>query len=969
MRNFMRQHKFAPTTLLTLLLLLCLGIMAPARADVPGGLLETPASALVRPKLSAAQIQSMLPARGAFTFPAPYNTQGVRLTNASDCAGGDCLWYVGYSYWRNMNNHVGSDTMYVFLSLDRNRGGGGPTLFSYNKLTEAVQNLGPLFSSGSALSWNSADGWYFSGTMPTKMYVNDGPRMLRYDVLTKQSQTVFDVSSQFGADKVIWQMHSSDDDKVHSATLRATPSYEMLGCVVYREDTAQFQYFPKQGNFDECNLDRSGRWLMSLEDIDYQYGLEMRIFDLANGGAERMVWDQNGAVGHADMGYGYVVGTDNWNQLANSILAWDFSKNPLAGQRVFHNNDWYNPPANHISHTNATASVPMNQQYACGSHAAAADSAWANEVICFRLDGSLQVLVVAPVMVDMNSSVGGDGYAKAPKGNLDVTGQYFIWTSNSGGSRVDAFIAKVPSQVLMGGAPVPDTTLPAVAITSPPNGSTVSGSITITANASDNIGVAGVQFRLNGVNLGAEDTTAPYSVAWNTATTAAGVHLLTAAARDAAGNASVSDAVTVTIAGDTTAPAVSAVATSNVSTSGATITWTTSELSDSQLEYGVTASYGSMTTLNSNLLLSHTQSLSGLAAGTLYHYRVRSRDLAGNLAVSADASFTTTASAPAPGPGPSGAENVVWTSLVNVTASGNSLQKTSGCDGCADAGSLSQQQISSGSGYLEFTVSETNLVRFIGLNNNSTGTSPTEIPFAFKIVSGYAEVRENGQYRWDVPVITGDVLRISVDSGAVKYAKNGVTFYTSQMAASYPLRADTALTSFGATLNNVKIAGSASAPSGPQAVAWTNRINVTATGNSLKKTSGCDGCADAGAVSQQQIASGNGYMEFTVSETGLVRFVGFNNSNAGTSTTEIPFAFKLVSGYAEARERGQYRSDVPVVTGDVLRISVQSGVVKYAKNGVVFYTSSAAPSYPLMVDTALTSLNATVNNVKIATTP
>jgi hypothetical protein len=177
------------------------------------------------------------------------------------------------------------------------------------------------------------------------------------------------------------------------------------------------------------------------------------------------------------------------------------------------------------------------------------------------------------------------------------------------------------------------------------------------------------------------------------------------------------------------------------------------------------------------------------------------------------------------------------------------------------------------------------------------------------------------------------------------------------------------LTSFGATLNNVKIAGSASAPSGPQAVAWTNRINVTATGNSLKKTSGCDGCADAGAVSQQQIASGNGYMEFTVSETGLVRFVGFNNSNAGTSTTEIPFAFKLVSGYAEARERGQYRSDVPVVTGDVLRISVQSGVVKYAKNGVVFYTSSAAPSYPLMVDTALTSLNATINNVKIATTP
>ena len=52
-------------------------------------------------------------------FPAPYNTTGVRLTNATDCAGGaDCLWYVGYSYWRNMNNHVGSADMYIFLGTD-----------------------------------------------------------------------------------------------------------------------------------------------------------------------------------------------------------------------------------------------------------------------------------------------------------------------------------------------------------------------------------------------------------------------------------------------------------------------------------------------------------------------------------------------------------------------------------------------------------------------------------------------------------------------------------------------------------------------------------------------------------------------------------------------------------------------------------------------------------------------------------
>ena len=55
----------------------------------------------------------------------------------------------------------------------------------------------------------------------------------------------------------------------------------------------------------------------------------------------------------------------------------------------------------------------------------------------------------------------------------------------------------------------PDTQLPAVAITAPVGGSTISGSIAVSATASDNVGVVGVQFKLDGANLGAEDTTAP----------------------------------------------------------------------------------------------------------------------------------------------------------------------------------------------------------------------------------------------------------------------------------------------------------------------------------------------------------------------------------------------------------------------------------------------------------------------------
>ena len=92
-----------------------------------------------------------------------------------------------------------------------------------------------------------------------------------------------------------------------------------------------------------------------------------------------------------------------------------------------------------------------------------------------------------------------------------------------------------------------DGTAPTVAITAPANGATVTGSVAVSANASDNVGVVGVQFKLDGANLGTEDTASPYQIAWNTGTATPGSHTLTAVARDAAGNTTTSAAVNVTV--------------------------------------------------------------------------------------------------------------------------------------------------------------------------------------------------------------------------------------------------------------------------------------------------------------------------------------------------------------------------------------------------------------------------------------
>src|SRR5207249_7583490 len=88
-----------------------------------------------------------------------------------------------------------------------------------------------------------------------------------------------------------------------------------------------------------------------------------------------------------------------------------------------------------------------------------------------------------------------------------------------------------------------DNAPPTVSITAPAAGAKVVGTVTVSASATDNVGVVGVPFRLDGATLGEEATAAPYAVSWDTTAAAAGVHTLTAVVRDAAGNATTSPAV------------------------------------------------------------------------------------------------------------------------------------------------------------------------------------------------------------------------------------------------------------------------------------------------------------------------------------------------------------------------------------------------------------------------------------------
>jgi hypothetical protein len=92
-----------------------------------------------------------------------------------------------------------------------------------------------------------------------------------------------------------------------------------------------------------------------------------------------------------------------------------------------------------------------------------------------------------------------------------------------------------------------DTIPPAVNVTNPAGGETVSGTIPVAANTTDNVAVASVRYFMDGKPFGSAVTAAPYALRWDTTTVSNGTHTLSAQVTDTSGNLSASRPVTVTV--------------------------------------------------------------------------------------------------------------------------------------------------------------------------------------------------------------------------------------------------------------------------------------------------------------------------------------------------------------------------------------------------------------------------------------
>ena len=204
-----------------------------------------------------------------------------------------------YSYWPNAC--VIRHRTYVFAgTLDQE------SAFYAIYESGLVQSLGPLLPYK-----GTTEGWYWDAE--GYVYVPDGPRLLRANPFSRLSpDVVVDISVPYPGMR-LWQAHTSDDGRVHCATLQRMTDWAKVGTLIVTDRT--LYDVPAVGTLDESAVTSDGHWVVIKEDDDN------RIIRVATG-AERRITQIDGAVGHSDCGPSYVIGEDDAH---GACVRWDLS--------------------------------------------------------------------------------------------------------------------------------------------------------------------------------------------------------------------------------------------------------------------------------------------------------------------------------------------------------------------------------------------------------------------------------------------------------------------------------------------------------------------------------------------------------------------------------------------------------------------------------------------------------------------
>lgn len=303
---------------------------------------------------------------------------------------------IGMSYWRNINQHINSSTMDIVLSVNDEL-----VVFTVDKYSLQVLRQ-------KALGINhTGEGVSYSRIYPSIFYYGMGREYYKYDVYTGERQVVW--SSPFN----LWQVHMDYSERTFSGSLK-DDNWNIIGWGVNE------LRFDLRGSPDECQIDKSGDWLV-IKENDYN-----RIVNI-NTGAERIIQNTDGALGHSDNGFNCILGENDFASVAGACEYFNFQ---TGERKLIYSTGLWN--MGYVSFTNAYPNTPIESQKALISSAD-------GRLILVRLDGSLIGFSIA----DIPPYYDGQPYEDRPKANLCPNGEFAVWTEARSGN-YNAYVVRVP---------------------------------------------------------------------------------------------------------------------------------------------------------------------------------------------------------------------------------------------------------------------------------------------------------------------------------------------------------------------------------------------------------------------------------------------------------------------------------------------------------------------------------------------